>query len=147
MYINGAKLIAMIKRDLTRTFPKANFTVRAQQYRGEQAIGISWSDGPPPHAVERVVKQYEALSDSVIVAEQTISWDMRKQIQDDAAGAMGIPEQHIEMDEIDFGEMLGIDWPAAVKRMVADFDLDKYRGVVRTGKKESAIFEELYEIR
>lgn len=61
-HIGVADTAKLVRVALRKEFPGVTFRVRSKSYSGGASIDVSWQDGPPTKAVERVAKKYQGAS-------------------------------------------------------------------------------------
>lgn len=57
-YYSTADTAKLIRKALKAAFPETVFSVRSKVYSGGSSITVGYTDGPPTHAVEDVVKPF-----------------------------------------------------------------------------------------
>jgi hypothetical protein len=61
-WISVADTAKLVRAALRKEFPGVRFSVRSKSYSGGASIDVSWQDGPPTKAIERVAKRFEGSS-------------------------------------------------------------------------------------
>lgn len=61
-YLSAAATAKLIRAALKKAFPKVVFGVRSKTYSMGASIDVSWTDGPPPIAVDAIVKPFSGAS-------------------------------------------------------------------------------------
>jgi hypothetical protein len=61
-WISVADTAKLVRAALKKEFPGVTFRVRSKSYSGGASIDVSWQDGPPTKAVEKVAKRFQGAS-------------------------------------------------------------------------------------
>lgn len=58
-FLDTAEVAKLVRKDLSKAFPCAQFSVRTKKYSGGSAVYVNWTDGPTTEAVDAICKKYE----------------------------------------------------------------------------------------